>query len=464
MPNPPLRSNYFDERTPGSNELSAAEYNLNAERTDAAYDNAINAVARSNHTGTQLASTISDLYETVQDVVAAMLMQGSNILLTYNDAGNMLTISATGGAGGATNITVTASPTGASINSDTGSDGTLPLADATNAGLMAPAQHTKLGGIATGATANATDAALRARSSHTGTQAASTISDFSEASMDAIAAALVAGANTAISYDDVSNTITVSSSGGTGFTLNPTAGAAKVASYTMAASDLVRVNSLGAAGAITLTLPSAPPDGTLVGVYIEDAGQNVTLARGGTDELVWDGAAVTTFSLYDATQYWGLSIWRYETTGAFWHLVSYSKLTRAIDIIDMSAHMRTAATAADTAGSRAALEVWKLRNVTGATSGTITPNASTTDQLNINGATGALTFAAPNGTADEGQPLLVRVKDNGTARSLTWNAAYRSGVGVILPNTTTVGKTTYVGLKYNSPDAAWDCVAVWTQA
>jgi hypothetical protein len=40
---------------------------------------------------------------------------------------------------------------------------------------MAPAQHTKLAGIATGATANATDAALRDRATHTGSQAISTV-------------------------------------------------------------------------------------------------------------------------------------------------------------------------------------------------------------------------------------------------------------------------------------------------
>jgi hypothetical protein len=50
------------------------------------------------------------------------------------------------------------------------------------------AEKTKLGGIATAATANATDAALRDRATHTGTQSASTISDFATA-----VAALVSG-------------------------------------------------------------------------------------------------------------------------------------------------------------------------------------------------------------------------------------------------------------------------------
>lgn len=49
------------------------------------------------------------------------------------------------------------------------------------AGFMTGADKTKLDGVATGATANATDAALRDRSTHTGTQLASTISDFNTA-------------------------------------------------------------------------------------------------------------------------------------------------------------------------------------------------------------------------------------------------------------------------------------------
>lgn len=82
---------------------------------------------------------------------------------------------AAGGGGGATNLSATASPTGVTVTSDTGTDATLPLANATNAGLMAPAQVTKLAGVADGATANATDADLRNRSTHTGTQAISTV-------------------------------------------------------------------------------------------------------------------------------------------------------------------------------------------------------------------------------------------------------------------------------------------------
>lgn len=48
----------------------------------------------------------------------------------------------------ATNLSYTANPTNGIVVSDTGTDATLPLADGTNAGLLAPAQHTKLSHIA----------------------------------------------------------------------------------------------------------------------------------------------------------------------------------------------------------------------------------------------------------------------------------------------------------------------------
>lgn len=50
-----------------------------------------------------------------------------------------------GGGSGSTNLGYTASPTDGTVTSDTGNDATVPLADGTNAGLLAPADFTKLG-------------------------------------------------------------------------------------------------------------------------------------------------------------------------------------------------------------------------------------------------------------------------------------------------------------------------------
>lgn len=54
---------------------------------------------RTNHTGTQAAATISDLTETVQDVVGALIVAGTGVTVSYDDVANTFTVNATGGGG-----------------------------------------------------------------------------------------------------------------------------------------------------------------------------------------------------------------------------------------------------------------------------------------------------------------------------------------------------------------------------
>lgn len=96
-------------------------------------------------------------------------------------------------------------------------------------------------------------------------------------------------------------------------------------------------------------------------------------------------------------------------------------------------------------------------------SGTPAPDADAYEQFNITALAQAAAIGAPTGTPEGGQKLIIRIKDNGTARALTWNAIYRS-VGGTLPTTTVLGKTMYVGFIYNATDSKWDCVAVSTEA
>lgn len=98
-----------------------------------------------------------------------------------------------------------------------------------------------------------------------------------------------------------------------------------------------------------------------------------------------------------------------------------------------------------------------------ASSATPTPNADTDDQYQLTALAAGATFAAPTGTPTEGQSLIVRIKDNGTARTLAWNAIYRA-IGVALPTTTVLSKTMYVGLRYNATDTRWDMLAVSVEA
>jgi hypothetical protein len=88
------------------------------------------------------------------------------------------------------------------------------------AGFMTGADKTKLDGIATAATANSADATLLARANHTGTQAASTISDFNSATRAQTEAELIAGANITITpaSSGATRTLTIAAAGGAGAT------------------------------------------------------------------------------------------------------------------------------------------------------------------------------------------------------------------------------------------------------
>jgi hypothetical protein len=92
-------------------------------------------------------------------------------------------------------------------------------------------------------------------------------------------------------------------------------------------------------------------------------------------------------------------------------------------------------------------------------SATPTPNANTDDEYNITALTETATFGAPTGSPINGQTLLIRIKDDGTARALAFNAIYRFSADMPAPTTTTISKTIYLGFIYNSADSKWDCIA-----
>ena len=92
-------------------------------------------------------------------------------------------------------------------------------------------------------------------------------------------------------------------------------------------------------------------------------------------------------------------------------------------------------------------------------SATPTPNADTTDEFILTAQSEAAAFAAPTGTPVQGQAMILRIKDDGTARALTWDAIYRA-VGVSLPTTTVIDKLLYIAMIYNSTATRWDVLAV----
>ena len=98
-----------------------------------------------------------------------------------------------------------------------------------------------------------------------------------------------------------------------------------------------------------------------------------------------------------------------------------------------------------------------------ASAASITPDVSSYDQYVVTAQAAGLAINAPTGTPVDGNKLVFRLLDDGTARALTWDGTY-TAIGVTLPTTTTANKTTYVGCIYNANNTRWDVIAVTTQA
>jgi hypothetical protein len=91
-------------------------------------------------------------------------------------------------------------------------------------------------------------------------------------------------------------------------------------------------------------------------------------------------------------------------------------------------------------------------------SSTVTPTDSD-DMVVITAQAVPLTLANPTGTWAQGKDLLIRIKDDGTSRAISYDIGYRP-IGVSLPTFTTSNKTIYLGIVYNSDASKWDVIGV----
>lgn len=118
------------------------------------------------------------------DGVMQSIVAGANITVDATDPANPVISSTASGSGDMEKAVY--DPTGVeadAFKADNHVDGTTKV-------VMLATERTKLGGIATGATANSPDATLLARANHTGSQLAATISDFAAAADARISAAI----------------------------------------------------------------------------------------------------------------------------------------------------------------------------------------------------------------------------------------------------------------------------------
>lgn len=102
---------------------------------------------------------------------------------------------------------------------------------------------------------------------------------------------------------------------------------------------------------------------------------------------------------------------------------------------------------------------------------TITSNATPTvntdncDCVTITALAAAITSMTTNlsGTPVNFDQLEYRIKDDGTARAITWGASFAAGP-TALPTTTTVNKALHVWFEYDSVQAKWVCMSSGSDA
>lgn len=140
--------------------------------------------------------------------------------------------------------------------------------------------------------------------------------------------------------------------------------------------------------------------------------------------------------------------------------------TNALSLLTTGSTVMTFPAATDTVATIAATQTFTnktitKRVVTTTDDATSVINCTTTDVYELSAVANATEFSI-TGTPVDGQTIIIRFKDAGVAKALTWTGI--TALGVTLPTTTVAGKWHYVGIAYNLAATAWHALAVIQEA
>lgn len=365
------------------------------------------------------------------------------------------------GGGGDTDLGFTRTSTTVTVTSSSGDSAVLPAADGSNAGVMTSAMQTKLAGIATGATAltlgtsgSTAAAGNDSRLSDTRTPTDGTVT------LAKLAAALLVTAAETIAANNNDSTV-------------PTCAAVKA-----------HVDSAVAAGV---------PDGSITDAKISTSVTKLP------EVLQWTGSAWPTRAATGRPVIWVGGAYPddepTQVAGDIWIPSSGSSsggdasttVSSSTDnqlalfsgtggktikpstgnglILLTSGVVSAAAAGTDYAGVGSTVQTLSGTRVnprvtTIASSATPTINTDDCDLVTITALAAAITSftSGLSGTPVNGQKLMIRIKDNGTARAITWGSSFMSGPGT-LPTTTAISKVHHIGFMWDSVVSKWVCMA-----
>lgn len=218
--------------------------------------------------------------------------------------------------------------------------------------------------------------------------------------------------------------------------------AVKTSAYTAADGERVRVDG-GAAGTITHQLPNNPADGYYAEYKWMAGATPPTMACQGADVFAVTGGA-TSFA-WPATGLniaYGFLYIKAEHVYMVKTMPPKGFLDATYKPVPVATTLTSSATPAIAVGT-----------------------AGADVNVSITALAAAITSMTTNltGTPTDFQKMIVRIKDNGTARAITWGASFEA-VGVALPTTTVISKRLTVGFVYDAVSAKWGCVASIVEA
>ena len=110
--------------------------------------------------------------------------------------------------------------------------------------------------------------------------------------------------------------------------------------------------------------------------------------------------------------------------------------------------------------SAMALEVPRLLSIVSGTS--LSPNLDLYENYEITALATDIIINNPVGNLHDFHKLLFRIKDNGSAKQITWGSNFIAG-GIDLPAETMDGKISHIGFIWSSAISKWMCIASLTE-
>ncbi len=188
----------------------------------------------------------------------------------------------------------------------------------------------------------------------------------------------------------------------------------------------------GSANALTFKPNETLSTGRILNIKVNDADRTIDL-----------GGSITLASSFTTS---GANALTFTTTGT------------------TNVTLPTSGTLATLSGTEFLQNKWVRKRVGTTTStSSLTIDYSVNNYYTVTALAATMTINAPTGSPVEGDELVIRIKDNGTARSLSFttgsSGTFRASSDLPLPTTTILGKTMYVKFYYNEADLRWDFVS-----